>query len=49
MVFIFGLMYALNRNYSPELKYTFEVLQKMVMELERSTFKESSSSQKQTL
>lgn len=34
---IFGLMYALNLNYPPELKYSFEVLQKIVMELEGST------------
>lgn len=31
---LFGLMYALNLNYPDDLKYSFEALQKIVMELE---------------
>uniref|UniRef100_A0A3B4ZRI5 Uncharacterized protein n=1 Tax=Stegastes partitus TaxID=144197 RepID=A0A3B4ZRI5_9TELE len=33
---LFGLMVVMNLNYPPELKFTFEVLQKVVMELDGS-------------
>ncbi|GLD74746.1 uncharacterized protein AKAME5_002607800 [Lates japonicus] len=34
---LFGLMYAFNLNYPPEMKYCFEVLQKIVMALDGNT------------
>ena len=34
---LFGLMYVLNFNSPPELKFTFEVLQKVVMGLDGTT------------
>ena len=31
---LFALVYALNLSYLPELRYTFEALQKLIMELD---------------
>ncbi|KAL7877244.1 hypothetical protein SRHO_G00038870 [Serrasalmus rhombeus] len=46
---LFGLMYALNLNYPPEFKYTFEVLQKVVMELEGTTLSKKAQALKNRL
>ncbi|KPP59613.1 hypothetical protein Z043_122451 [Scleropages formosus] len=37
---LFGLMYALNLSYLPELKYSFKVLKKIVMELDDNILSE---------
>ncbi|XP_015224555.1 PREDICTED: uncharacterized protein LOC107080865 [Cyprinodon variegatus] len=34
VVMLFALVYALNLSYPPELRYTFEALQKIIMELD---------------
>uniref|UniRef100_A0A3Q1JRT8 Uncharacterized protein n=1 Tax=Anabas testudineus TaxID=64144 RepID=A0A3Q1JRT8_ANATE len=34
IVMLFGLVYALNIDYPPDLKYTFEALQKIIMAME---------------
>ncbi|KAL7849999.1 hypothetical protein SRHO_G00193480 [Serrasalmus rhombeus] len=46
---LFGLMYALNPSYPPELKYTFEVLLKVVMELEGTTLSKKAQALKNRL
>ncbi|KAL6455157.1 hypothetical protein MHYP_G00363980 [Metynnis hypsauchen] len=46
---LFGLMYALNLNCPPELKYTFKVLQKVVMELEGPTLSSKAQALKNRL
>uniref|UniRef100_A0A665TF32 Uncharacterized protein n=2 Tax=Echeneis naucrates TaxID=173247 RepID=A0A665TF32_ECHNA len=34
VVMLFALVYALNLSYPPQLRYTFEALQKIIMELD---------------
>lgn len=46
---LFCLMYALNLNYPPELKYSFEVLQKVVMELDGNTLSKKAPALKNRL
>lgn len=46
---LFGLTYTLNLNYPPSLKYTFKVLQKLVMELEERTLSKKVKVLKNTL
>ncbi|XP_034537215.1 uncharacterized protein si:dkey-184n3.2 [Notolabrus celidotus] len=46
---LFGLMYALNLNYPPELKYFFEVMQKIVMELDGTTYSKKAQALKNRL
>uniref|UniRef100_A0A3Q4G0D9 Uncharacterized protein n=1 Tax=Neolamprologus brichardi TaxID=32507 RepID=A0A3Q4G0D9_NEOBR len=35
---LFGLIYCLNLSYPPELKWTFKVLQKIILKLDRQRF-----------
>lgn len=46
---LFGLIYVLNLNYSTELKYTFEVLQKVVMKLEGNALSKKAQALKNRL
>lgn len=46
---LLGLMYVMDLNYPAELKFTFKVLQKVVMEQDGNMLSKSPSTQKQTL